>query len=150
MSFEGHYQILCVNGHLSGADCYDEPNFDWPESEEYEGTTYQTPQWTCHCGAKAAWWNLVDTTNGSFCDCSAGRWYYDVVRDDRRPDGCEHCENGSIDGHVELDVLKPAATETCNLGHEHVIEEETYKIPTGRGHLTKWARIPTSRRLSFC
>ena len=143
MSFEGHYQILCTNGHSRGADCYDEPNFDGPEAEEYEGTVYQTPQWVCSCGAKAAWWNLVDTTNGSFCECPSGVYELENIyqqQESDRPSDCKYCENGRIDGHVELELDKEAVTQTCNLNHVHVIEEATYKIPQNKGHLTKWAK----------
>lgn len=121
MSFEGHYQILCKNGHSRGCDCYEEPNFDGPETEEIEGTVYSTPLWRCSCGETAAWWNLVDVTNGSFCtECDGS--------------GCKCCDNGRIDRHVELEEDKPAKTQRCNLGCDHVIEEQTYKIPEGKGH----------------
>ena len=51
MSFEGYYQILCKKGHLSTLDVYDD---------------FEEKQWECRCGAKVAWVNMVDTTNGSF------------------------------------------------------------------------------------
>jgi len=49
MSFEGYYQRLCSNGHLSGEDVYDASN---------------ERLWRCHiCKESLAWWNLVDQTN---------------------------------------------------------------------------------------
>lgn len=137
MGFSGYDQILCLNGHKSSADCYEETNFDGPEvAEWYEGVEYPMPShWTCRCGAKAAWWNQVNTTNGSLCETydEEGTWVAECG-------GCEYCENGRIDGHVELEIDKPAVTQVCNLGHEHVIEEQTYKIPKDKGHLTKWSK----------
>lgn len=52
MSFEGHYQILCKNGHLWVPDVYEE---DY--GEEFKCAT---------CGEPEAWRNLVDQTNGSW------------------------------------------------------------------------------------
>lgn len=53
MSFEGYYQILCGNGHLSDDDVYD--------YRQEEG------HWKCPaCGEREAWRNLVDVTNGSY------------------------------------------------------------------------------------
>lgn len=34
-----------------------------------------------------------------------------------------------IDGYIELEIDKEAVVEICNLGHKHVVEEATYKIP---------------------
>lgn len=51
MSFEGYYQILCVNGHLDGEDVY----------------SFDEKTWRCrHCRASAQWINKVNTTNGSW------------------------------------------------------------------------------------
>lgn len=129
MSFEGHYQIICENHHRRGCDCYDDPNFNGnPYEWDIDG-----PVWTCDCGATAAWWNLVDDTNGSFCDCPAGMYAAGFV--EGNPDqACEYCEGGRIDGFVELEIDQPAETQTCDLGHRHVIKEATYKIPKDKGH----------------
>ena len=96
MSFEGYYQILCKNGHEGSFDCY----ANEPES------------WTCPvCKEKAAWWNLVDQTNGSF----------------------EHQKGKEvrIDGYVEL---KEKETKSCKCCGQ--VTETTYHIPED----TKYAR----------
>lgn len=91
MSFEGHYQVLCTRGHASTEDAYDSLPAD---------------VWRCHCGAKMAWWNLVDYTNGS-----------------------EDEQGNPIDGHVELEVLTTKRCEHCGSKLE-----VTYKIPDKVGH----------------
>lgn len=139
MSFEGYFQILCQNGHLRECDCYVEPMFFRNNKEEEP----EYPLWTCSCGAHAAWWNLVDETNGSIC-CS---W-------DEEQDVCcdtDYCNQeqyaacrqkcGRIDGFVDLEVLDEQETETCeSCGHTKVIREVTYRIPEGIGH-----RVPSGR-----
>lgn len=53
MSFEGYYQILCRNGHLSEEDVY---------SESYN--PYGVDKRKCrHCGEFEVWRHLVDQTN---------------------------------------------------------------------------------------
>ena len=54
MSFEGHYERLCENGHLIHDDVYsDSP---WAQYDK---------DWKCPiCLGKLAWWNLADQTNG--------------------------------------------------------------------------------------
>lgn len=101
MSFEGFYQMLCENGHSMHEDVY---GFDEPENK------------LCSiCGKKVAWWNLVDTTNGSWDD------------DGKR-----------IDGYVKLKQDEPEKTCTCpNCGNNHVVKQQTYKIPKSRGHRIK-------------
>ena len=124
MSFEGYYQILCRNGHESSADCYENPYFGEEITDEF-GTRYP---WACWCGAKAAWWNLVDETNGSYCDDCNSECEEDV-------EGCEWCTNGRIDGYIELEVKTQAEYCTCkDCGNTHHKQEKTYKIPVGRGH----------------
>lgn len=108
MSFEGWYQLLCKNGHESSEDCYYHPDYG---------------DWKCPvCGAELAWSNLVDITNGSYCDCYGP---------DKKPNpNCEYCQGtGRIDGYVELEVDQPEQTQVCNLGHVHVTKVAIYKIP---------------------
>ena len=88
MSFEGYYQKMCPNGHYWQCDVYDESMF--------------CPQ----CGNEAIWWNLVDTTNGSF-------------EDGRR-----------IDGYIEPEVVSERKCEHCGS-----ILDKTYIMPKG-GHTT--------------
>jgi hypothetical protein len=96
MSFEGYYQILCGNGHLSDDDVY-----YCRQEEDY---------WKCTvCGEREAWRNLVDVTNGS---------YY---------------ENERIDGFVELEVDHKPVSNTCDMGHQHLVSPVTYKIPATKG-----------------
>jgi len=114
MSFEGYYQILCRNGHSRSEDCYADPNFDNSPTREWHGTEdMEWPVWHCTCHAVAAWWNLVNTTNGS---------YYEDER---------------IDGYVELEVATEPDTCVCKCGHTHSKggENPTYKLPDGdEGH----------------
>lgn len=59
----------------------------------------------CDCGAKPALINTVDETN---CD-----------------------EAGVIPDEVlKTLIIKDVQTETCNLGHTHVVAEAIYRIPT--------------------
>lgn len=101
MSFEGYYQTLCKNGHEGSTDCY------FTEPEEIKCSV---------CGEKIVWWNLVNTTNGSY-DEFEGK----PVR---------------IDGYIDLEIDKPA--EYCNCdkcGVRHLVNSCTYKIPKEGGHL---------------
>lgn len=114
MSFEGYYQILCRNGHIGGADCYDEPNFDGPESFECEdlGEVIDCPLWRCsECNELAGWWNLVNTTNGSFY------------------------EGQRIDGYIELELVSEPEPCTCKCGYVHPKSGEVakYQVPENKG-----------------
>lgn len=122
MSYEGYYQLVCVSGHLNEVDAY-----DYCQGEEMCRT----------CGAKIVWWNSVDTTNGSFCDCPAGDWAAGIIEGDPNI-CCDDCDNGRIDGHVELEVLQFAQFEKCHCcGHKKLISHETYKVPSNKGHHIK-------------
>lgn len=131
MSFEGYYQILCRNGHLHCCDCYENPNFEdcrgSGDPMDYD-PSYDSPVWKCPvCQELATWWNLVDVTNGSYCECNI-----DYLE---RSEGCKYCDRGRIDGEVDLEVS--VATETCvckECGTAHVVSMGTYKIPESGGH----------------
>jgi hypothetical protein len=100
MSFEGYIQKLCANGHHWVCDVY----FD--DSNEVCSV----------CGAEVVWKNIVDTTNGMYCDCDEG--------------DCEFCDNGRIDGHVDLEVNQEAVFENCSCcGSRREVFPATYKIP---------------------
>lgn len=132
MSFEGYYQILCKNGHKHSCDCYEHIIFTKDQCC-YAGEEV----WTCSCGAHAAWWNLVDQTNGS--DCTAWDSEKNACCD---PDYCNEDQHvsckqrcGRIDGFVDLEVLEEQEIEVCKCcGHSKVTKERTYKIPEGVGH----------------
>ena len=106
MGWDGYQQNICANGH-SGDSSGDDGLYYSSNEEDIK----------CHCGAKYIWWNLVDTTNGSF---------------NVDAEGNETSER--IDGFVELEQLTAAVTEVCSLGHVHVTQAATYKIPEGLGH----------------
>jgi len=96
MSFEGYYQILCLNGHHVAEDAY----------------SYLGDSWACPtCGAKAAWENLVDVTNGSYDD------------------------NGvRVDGFVELEVMEEGCACTCEkCGNVHYTSPIRYRVPEEKG-----------------
>lgn len=100
MSFEGYYQLLCAKGHEGVVDIY----------------VGGTPEnlLCLRCGASIAWWNLVDTTNGSYS--------YEAGKEER------------IDGYIELEVDQPEIACVCkDCGNRHAAEHATYKIPEG-GH----------------
>jgi hypothetical protein len=110
MSFEGYYQVLCEKGHLTDIDCYKEPILSkelYPPFIKPE----EAKLWTCRCGSRAAWWNLVDVTNGSF----------DI-------DGIR------IDGYIYLQ--KNSVVRKCGTcgGNIQGAEEPTYKMPQKGGH----------------
>ena len=114
MSFEGYSKFLCERGHLHQMDVFaDENPFNqWAEDDA-------VAKWRCYCAAGLAWWCTVDQTN---CEVDE--------------------ETGLEPGDVQLEIDKPAVTHTCNFGHAHTIEEETYKIPAKGGHTprTWWCR----------
>lgn len=70
------------------------------EIEEPYDTDYV---FKCHCGLMSEWINLINDTN---CD-----WIGEIHE-------------------RHLTINTPEKFEVCNLGHRHVIEAETYKIPT--------------------
>jgi len=118
MSFEGYYQILCCNGHYSEIDCYLNPTFD-PSHNNV---------WRCpDCDELAVWWNLVDETNGSYCDECNPECKDNV-------EGCEWCVKGRIDGRIDLEVDRPREMFTCKeCGCSKIISLETYKVPKSGG-----------------
>lgn len=123
MSYEGYEQLLCKNGHYDTADCW-----------------YNDLQPCRVCGEKIVWINSVDETNGSFCgECNPQGSFYTAAEIDGSfcgecKDGCEYCDNGRIDGYVELEIEQEETYETCACcGHSKVIEERRYKIPEGKG-----------------
>lgn len=90
MSFEGYYQRLCKNGHLSCEDVY------MSDNENY---------WRCsNCKEPLAWWNLVDQTNepdegkieleekepATACQCHCGHIHVAVAKTYRIPDNVGH------------------------------------------------------------
>jgi RNA polymerase subunit RPABC4/transcription elongation factor Spt4 len=89
MSYEGYIQYLCENGHLSLKDCYEDDIQICPI-----------------CKAKIVWWNMVNTTNGSFSE-----------------------EGERIDGYIELKIKTQKICDKCNS-----VLETTYKIPQNGGH----------------
>ena len=93
MSYEGYEQVLCEHGHLSIVDCYSWSHDEW----RCEATVNGKP-----CGAKCAFINSVDETNGESC--------------------------GIIE---EFEVAQEVATEVCpTCGHAKVVSHTRYKIPT--------------------
>lgn len=82
---------------------------------------YDEAEKVCPCGEPFVWRNTVDTTNGSVCGGGCR--------------GCEYCDNGNIDGYVDLEFSEKYITEdkcpTCN--HTKVTTGITYKIPEGKG-----------------
>lgn len=86
MSYEGHVQTICENGHYSVFGCYSEPDH-------------------CDCGAKIAWRNSVDDTNG-----------YSVGE--------------ILDVDLKKALVTPPTFCTCACGHSHMREQPIYRIPT--------------------
>ncbi len=110
MSFAGFYQIICEQGHQRNEDCYD----------------FNECNWTCDCGATVAWWNLCDETNGCYCHGDSGN---------ENCPGCEYCQEGRIDGYVELERDEEDEYEICLCcHHRRLVKEGTFKIPEGVGH----------------
>jgi len=89
MSFEGYYQLICKKGH------YYTEGLWGPEEKALCPV----------CNSRAAWWNLVNVTNGSFE------------------------ENERIDGYISLEVKSRKVCEHCNSTLERL-----YKIPKKVGH----------------
>jgi hypothetical protein len=73
MSFEGYYQILCRNGHIGGADCYDDPNFDGPEQVQVEGVgDVGHPHWRYKDERIDGYVDLELATEPDVCTCECG------------------------------------------------------------------------------
>lgn len=97
MSFEGYYQLICDKGHYFNEN-------DISRHPESLGCTVDS------CDANVAWWNLVNTTNGSY-------------------EGKKR-----IDGYIELEMLSKPIICKCNkCKNIHVNKVAVYKIPKG-GH----------------
>ena len=107
MSFEGRYNVLCENGHLSEWDIWS--NFPLEDNS-----------WRCpYCEAKLAWWTLVDETNGLGIYDEHG----ELVDPTKYP------------GEVTLEVIEPAKQCQCpTCGHVHYSAPERYKVPEDAGH----------------
>lgn len=105
MSFEGYYQKLCENGHHTNNDVYWDSEIDN----------------TCPiCDAPIVWTNLVDETNGTFCD--------NVGTEDPPCEGCEYCDNGRIDGYVTLEQVGEELRES-DVSCQHCGKKQTYAVP---------------------
>ena len=59
MSYEGHSQFLCKNGHYWEVNCYELPNLMYEKDVKQK-----CPK----CNKSAVWENMVNVTNGSFDD----------------------------------------------------------------------------------
>jgi hypothetical protein len=94
MSFEGYYQLLCSKGHLTEADVMTID--DNPLKER------------CYCGAEMIYYNLVDTTNGSYDDSTGER----------------------IDNYVHFKIKQVSMCPTCNHPFETL-----YKLPEGESNV---------------
>lgn len=88
MSWEGDYQQLCKKGHYTS------------KSAEYQDADEKC----IVCGEQIVWFNIVDTTNGSYDN-----------------------EGNRIDGYIKLKVDKETKCKECG----HTLEV-TYKIPKKR------------------
>jgi endogenous inhibitor of DNA gyrase (YacG/DUF329 family) len=101
MSFEGYYQALCENGHLSIYDAYELIERKCP-----------------YCNKSTVWTNLIDETNGcDYTDCELPEKEKQICR----LHGC---------GWVELEIVEEAKIETCpTCGHTKTLEPARYKIP---------------------
>ena len=103
MSFQGYYQIICENGHLSTCDVYD-----------FEFEVFECPI----CKGKKAFRNLVDQTN-----CCTG---FDTCPNAEEKKTC--CGIGI--GYKSFKVWREKRIEKCeHCGLSKVVEHETYKIP---------------------
>jgi len=92
MSFEGYYQLLCKKGHYFEMDVYaigDISDFNCPR-----------------CKQKIVWWNIVNTTNGSWDEMG-----------------------NRIDGYVELKLKYQRVCKECG-----VVLEEIYEMPKTKGY----------------
>ncbi|KKM81994.1 hypothetical protein LCGC14_1324030 [marine sediment metagenome] len=70
----------------------------------------------CHCGADSVFCNMVDDTN----------YYQDGIIPDWEWKKLE---------------LTPAKVEECNLGHKHLVEFPTYKVPEDPRLVIYWYEI---------
>ena len=86
MSYEGYSQVICENGHYFTRDCFN--------------------NYSCYCGGKDAWENMVDQTNG--------------------PD------QGEIPiEDMQKFIIEPAKTKTCaHCNHTETYEQAKYRVPS--------------------
>jgi hypothetical protein len=126
MGYSGYTQYLCANGHEASRDCMDDGVKACP-----------------YCAKKIVWANQVDTTNGSRHQLELSEEEFDAIhvgisQTDYEKliycSGCEHCDNGRIDGYVELEVSHPARMLTCDCcSHAQELEPVRYSIPITQG-----------------
>lgn len=131
MSYSGFYQYLCARGHYDCEDAF---------------TCRDLKDWRCPtCGGELAWWNSVNTTNGSFCRewdkendvCREESYDCDYEYSTCSEEQLERCKRncGRIDGYVELEAEQEEEQKLCLwCGCSKVVKEKTYKIPEDVGH----------------
>jgi len=136
MSFEGHYQMLCKDGHYSRFDCYEVMGMEVEVIECRHSD----------CNEHIVWWNLVDETNGSF-DSNGERidGYVEtfVVKDDaqsedealrqRLADAWEE----DHDHHRQQDMLWKEVRRLRKLLPSTLLLRQTFQIPEGVGHVAQ-------------
>src|SRR5207247_10056639 len=99
MSYEGRDVVLCVNGHKHEYNSFDSPlDALFPYGEGVNPAA-----WKCSvCDADYSAHYSIDETNGLD-------------------------EDGKYPGEITLEVIEAAKYETCNLGHQHLIQPRRYK-----------------------
>uniref|UniRef100_A0A6H2A3L7 Uncharacterized protein n=1 Tax=viral metagenome TaxID=1070528 RepID=A0A6H2A3L7_9ZZZZ len=106
MSFEGHYQFLCKNGHLFSKDCW-------------IGDPWEKQHICPSCKSGAAWWTLIDETNGPGIYDDEGN----LIDANKYP------------GQIDLEVEESAVACQCDkCGNTHISKPARYKIPENGGH----------------
>ena len=109
MSFEGFYQYICKNGHAFELDVF---------------VTSQCCTRCPICKEVPIWQNLVDQTN-----CCVGK---KCCKDSEEKKTCEGRGIGYIKLEKESDDKYEECKHCCNI---KCIKHETYKIPSGKGHM---------------
>jgi hypothetical protein len=122
MSYNGWRQLICENGHYYTMRAVD---IDYDENGPCV-----IPADCPVCNAHAVWYNEVDVTNGSYC----------INRhNDRCKDcdlyGSQLCNNGRIDGFIELEESSEDEIFLCSkCGSMHMTNPPTFKIPKEGGY----------------
>ena len=101
MSFEGYYQKLCANGHLTCVDVYQDEYMSYPcMCKEDDECTCRSEEPKCHCGAEYVHSNMVDQTNGI---------------DE---------ETGECPGYIRFEKIDEKICECCG-----TVLEQKYRLP---------------------
>ena len=87
MSFEGYYEKLCEDGHLTTFDVY----------------YYFKPD-KCRCGKEFVWWHIVDVTNGMDEETGEGMPTDFEILSEEKVETCNCCNHTNVIEEVRYKI----------------------------------------------